>query len=243
MDALKNTPNEFLKRIKEKIKEHNAALEFEKSKYLSEYLQNIDTIFATIKTKFTETKFADQAFAATAPVAPLQKDYTLVAKELQDLLKLKSPPIRIDCFDISHFQSRFIVGSCVRFTFGKPDKQHVRKFNIRTLTQQNDYAALQEIVSRRYKDPLELPDLVVIDGGKGQLNAAMQVLPQVAMVSLAKREETVFSTTLTDGVQLDIKTDAGQLLIALRDYAHHFAISHHRARRKKGQTNDDGKLY
>ncbi|MCX5922923.1 MAG: GIY-YIG nuclease family protein [Candidatus Dependentiae bacterium] len=236
IDALKNTPASFLKRIKEKIGEYNVQLAFEKSRHLAEYLENIDTIFHTLKIKFSESKFENEAFAATTPVKRLEQNYDAIALQLKTLLHLDKPPMRIDCFDISHFQSSYIVGSCVRFTRGKPDKNNFRHFNIKTLTQQNDYAALQEIVARRYKDPLELPDLVVIDGGKGQLSAARAVLPQVEMVSLAKREETVFSDKLPHGVVLDIKEDTGKLLIALRDYAHHFAVSHHRLKRKKGQT-------
>lgn len=232
LDALKNTPQEFLKKIKEKIKDYNQKFEFEKSQHLHEYMENIDLIFHTLRTKFTETKYKHEIFAAITPTAPLEKPYEEIAFELKKLLKLDSVPIRIDCFDISHFQSRYIVGSCIRFAHGKPDKNNFRRFNIKTIVQQNDYAALQEIVTRRYRDPLEIPDLIVIDGGKGQLNAVRAILPNVEMVSLAKREEIVFSEKLPDGVKLDIKTSTGQLLIALRDYAHHFAISHHRAKRK-----------
>ncbi len=125
------------------------------------------------------------------------------------------------------------MGSCVRFTNGIPDKNKFRRFKIKTLTQQNDYAALQEIVMRRYKDASELPDLIVIDGGKGQLSAAQAILPQAHIVSLAKKEEHLFGTHCADGIQLDVKTESGRLLIALRDYAHHFAISYHRLRQRK----------
>ena len=145
----------------------------------------------------------------------------------------------IDCFDISHFQSSYLVGSCVRFSNGVPDKNNFRRFKIKTLQTQNDYAALQEIISRRYRDTAQIPDLVVIDGGKGQLSAAQAVLPNATIISLAKREETVFSNTLPEGKKLDIHTGVGQLLIAIRDYAHHFAISYHKLRRKKGARSEN----
>lgn len=232
-DALKKTPQEIITTIQEKIVEHNQHFEFEKSRFLAEYIPNIDIIIQTLKTKFHEHKFDDQVFAATTPVKPLEENYEHIAQELQALFSLKKLPLRIDCFDISHFQGHAIVGSCIRFTQGKPDKNNFRKFNIKTLSQQNDYAALQEVVSRRYKSPLELPDLILIDGGKGQLSAAQKVRPDVDIISLAKREETIFSNAKPEGVILDIKTSIGQLLIALRDYAHHFAVSHHRVRRKK----------
>lgn len=232
IDALKNTPKEFVKKIKEKIMEYNAAFEFEKSKHLHEYIQNIDSIFETLRTKFSETKFESQIFAATQE-APVDKEYSLTAQELQAMLKLSHPPSTIDCFDISHFQSRFIVGSCIRFTNGKPDKNFFRRFTVRSLVEQNDYVALQEIVSRRYKHPQMIPDLILIDGGKGQLSAVRAIMPDAPLISLAKKEETIFADNLPNGIKLDIKTRAGKLLIALRDYAHHFAISYHRLKRSK----------
>lgn len=232
VDVLKNTPKDFLKKIKEKINQYNAAFEFEKSKHLHEYIQNIDIIFDTLRTKFSETKFEDQVFAATAP-APVDLEYQKTALELQQLLGLDKPPTSIDCFDISHFQGKSIVGSCIRFTNGKPDKNFFRRFMIRTLVDQNDYAALQEIVLRRYKHPQMIPDLILIDGGKGQLSAVNAILPDAPLISLAKKEETVFAYNLPNGVKLDIQTRAGKLLIALRDYAHHFAISYHRYKRSR----------
>jgi excinuclease ABC subunit C len=232
-DVLKKTPQEIISSIKEKIMLHNQNFDFEKSRILAEYIPNIDIIVQTLKIKFHEHKFDDEVFAATAPLRTIEGDYLETAQEIQNIFKLHKLPLRIDCFDISHFQGHAIVGSCVRFANGKPDKNNFRKFNIKTLIEQNDYAALQEIVSRRYKSPDELPDLILIDGGKGQLSAAQRVRPDVDMISLAKKEETIFSKARPEGVILDIRTNVGQLLIALRDYAHHFAISHHRTRRKK----------
>lgn len=82
-------------------------------------------------------------------------------------------------------------------------------------------------------NPAEIPDLIVIDGGKGQLNAVKAVLPNAQIISLAKREERIFMDRLPNGIVLDQKTELGSLFIALRDYAHHFAISYHRKRRHK----------
>lgn len=158
----------------------------------------------------------------------LEKKATL-AQALKRMLKLPIAPKTIDCFDISHKQGTFIVGSCIRFTNGKPDKNKFRKFKLKTVHQNDDYASLREIVSRRYKDTLELPDLILIDGGKGQLNAVKDLFPDANFVSLAKREETVFSENFPDGKILNQATYAAQTLIALRDYAHHFAISFHRS--------------
>ncbi|QQR49605.1 excinuclease ABC subunit C [bacterium] len=157
------------------------------------------------------------------------KKHATLGKELKRLLKLPLEPRTIDCFDISHKQGTFMVGACVRFKDGQPDKDNFRRFKIKTVHGQDDYACLREIVSRRYHNVAELPDLIVIDGGKGQLSAVEHLFPQTEFVSLAKREETVFSKRFPHGLMLDQKTHAAQLLIGLRDYVHHFAITYHRS--------------
>lgn len=147
---------------------------------------------------------------------------------LKKLLLLPREPLSIDCFDISHKQGTFMVGACVRFINGKPEPDKFRRFKIKTVDGQNDYASLREIVARRYSSGEDIPDLILIDGGKGQLHAVDDLFPGVEFAALAKREETVFSGRIPDGKVLDKQTFAGQVLIALRDYTHHFAISYHR---------------
>jgi excinuclease ABC subunit C len=222
--VLKKDHKGFLKKLQEKINEYNQIHAFEKARHLVEYLQNFDTIFITLKARFTPKKF-ESIVAEKIPQT--------TGIELARFLHLPQPIRTIDCFDISHFQSAALVGSCVRFTNGKPDKDQFRKFNITTITEQNDYAALQEIVARRYRDRTNLPDLVLIDGGKGQRNAVKHLLPETPCISLAKREETIYSDQYPEGVKIDTSTEIGRLLIALRDYAHHFAISFHRSKRLK----------
>lgn len=251
-EVLKKNHKEFLKRLEAKIKEHSANMDFEKAKNLHEYTSNFETIFETIRTHFTESKYATDIAAVSTPefTSPMHnimaheasKDMPRayaaqvaddIAEQLQKFFNLKSPVHTIDCFDISHFQSRSIVGSCIRFRDGKPEKNSFRRFQVRSLVEQNDYAALQEIVSRRYRNPEDIPDLVLIDGGKGQLSAVKSILPNANLISLAKREETVYGDIYPDGIKLDIQTDIGKLLIAIRDYAHHFAISYHRLKQGK----------
>ena len=167
-------------------------------------------------------------YATVAATQELSKRATL-GSALKKLLKLDKEPKAIDCFDISHKQGHYMVGSCVRFTDGQPDKKFFRHFHIKTVKDQNDYACLAEIIARRYRDGKDLPDLIVIDGGKGQLSAVRDLIPAgVQVISLAKREETVFSANLPAGKKLDKMSITGQMLIALRDYTHHFAISFHR---------------
>jgi excinuclease ABC subunit C len=162
----------------------------------------------------------------------LDKQHSL-PQALKALLKLANKPHTIDCFDISHKQGMFMVGSCVRFVDGQPDKKWFRHFHIKTVNQQDDYASLREIVARRYKDGNDVPDLILVDGGKGQLNAVSDLLPQAEFAALAKREETIFSKRMLKGKRLNQKSYAGQVLIALRDYAHHFALSFHRKTERK----------
>jgi len=232
-DALKHKHATLLKSLKEKIAEYNKNLEFEKSKHLQEYIDNLDLILQTIRIKFKEEKFENEIFAAVTPIKQIYNFAGDVDQKLQQFLKLDKPIRSIDCFDISHFQSSYLTGSCIRFVDGKPEKNKFRRFKIKTLKKQNDCAALQEVVLRRYKKKDDFPDLIMIDGGKGQLNAILKLIGGVACISLAKREETVFGKAYPKGVKLDLKTDIGRLLTALRDYAHHFAISYHRKRRTK----------
>lgn len=147
---------------------------------------------------------------------------------LKKLFLLPKEPRTIDCFDISHKQGTFMVGSCVRFTAGQPEPDKFRRFKIKTVIGQNDYASLREIVSRRYRDVGDLPDLILIDGGKGQLHAVDDLFPGAEFASLAKREETIFSCRIPEGKKLDLQSFTGQVIVALRDYTHHFAISYHR---------------
>lgn len=232
-EALKNNQNDFIAKVKEHIALYSAQYAFEKAQHMNEYLCNVDTIFTTLNVHFSADKFATDIFVASTPTPyPSIIDNT-INTDLQTFLGFSTPVRTIDCFDISHFQSSFLVGSCVRFTDGKPEKAMFRHFKIKSLTEQNDYAALQEIIQRRYKNKSDIPDLIVIDGGKGQLSAAQHVLPDAPLVSLAKREETLYGPQFPHGIRLDIHTNVGKLLIALRDYTHHFAISYHRLKRKK----------
>ncbi|MEX0849577.1 MAG: GIY-YIG nuclease family protein [Candidatus Dependentiae bacterium] len=235
--ALKKNRKNFLTRLHKKIKEHTKVLAFEKAKKLHQYVLDLDMIFNTLHVKYSHEKYAPSVFIAMHQTKRLPIDKEQLAQSLQELLQTNKPIRTIDCFDISHFQSSYLVGSCVRFSNGLPDKNNFRRFKIRSLQEQNDYAALHEIVSRRYKKPEDLPDLILIDGGKGQLNAVKDLFPNTLFASLAKREELLFTPLHPDGIHLDVKTPIGKTLIALRDYAHHFAISYHKLRRNKDIRN------
>jgi excinuclease ABC subunit C len=169
-------------------------------------------------------------------------------EELREALNLESLPLRIECYDISNIQGQEIVGSMVVFQDGMPKKAHYRKFGVRGLDGQDDFAAMAEVVSRRFarlRTGVEeeydegfatAPNLVVIDGGKGQLSAALTAmqaydLPRVAAIALAKRIEEVFVPGRSDPILLDPHSSGLQLLQRVRDEAHRFAVTFHRQRR------------
>ncbi len=169
-------------------------------------------------------------------------------EELREALNLESLPIRIECFDISTIQGSETVGSMVVFEDAVPKKAHYRKFGVRGLDGQDDFAAMAEVVSRRFarlgrrmdddydESFVAAPNLVVVDGGKGQLSAALAAmqefdLPRVAVIALAKRIEEVFVPSRSDPILLDEHSPGLQLLQRIRDEAHRFALGFHRQRR------------
>jgi excinuclease ABC subunit C len=186
--------------------------------------------------------------------------------ELQQALDMPEPPLRIECYDISTLQGTNTVGSMVVFAKGVPRKSDYRRFKIQSVQGQNDFASMQEMLRRRfkrmtdggYKDetkiekarPAEaaaenedtwslIPDLIIIDGGKGQLNAALEVLDEfvlrdaVTIIGLAKREEEIFLPNLSEPVILPRNSQALYLIQRVRDEAHRFGVTYHRQLRGK----------
>jgi excinuclease ABC subunit C len=177
--------------------------------------------------------------------------------ELQVALGLSGPPNRIECYDISNTQGTASVGSMVVFTQGVPDKKLYRRFNIETVSGPDDFASMEEVLTRRFKrwqagqevvaqpgakvDPsfAFLPDLLIVDGGKGQLGRAVAVLDQagltgkVPVVGLAKQEEEIFFPGRSRSLSLPRHSQSLYLIQRIRDEAHRFAITAHRARRSK----------
>src|ERR687886_270101 len=171
-------------------------------------------------------------------------------EELREALNLESLPIRIECYDISNAMGQDNVGSMVVFEDAHPKKAHYRKFGVRDQDGSDDFAAMAEVVSRRFarlengaasadeydESFASAPNLVVVDGGKGQLSAALAAmqahdLPRVAVIALAKREEEVFVPGRPDAVVLERDSPGLQLLQRIRDEAHRFALGFHRQRR------------
>ncbi len=161
--------------------------------------------------------------------------------ELQEHLLLSTPPEVIECFDISHLSGTALVGSMVRFTGGKPDKRNYRRFRLKSVEGIDDVAAIAEVVRRRYSrltaSGEALPDLVLVDGGRGQLSGAQKELHalglDIPVASLAKRNEEVFVPGRPSPIPLSRRENASLYLQEIRDEAHRFAVAYNRLMRKK----------
>jgi excinuclease ABC subunit C len=165
----------------------------------------------------------------------------LKVKDLQASIDLPEPPVVIECFDISHLSGTSMVGSMVQFRNGIPDKKNYRRFRIKTVEGVDDFASIGEIVLRRYRrlveEDAELPDLIIIDGGKGQLTAAVDAEKSldltIPVIAIAKREEDVYLPGEMLPRQLDKKGLALQYIQEIRNEAHRFAIAYHKLLRRK----------
>jgi excinuclease ABC subunit C len=167
--------------------------------------------------------------------------HELKVQDLQAALGLPDPPAVIECFDISHLSGTAMVGSLVQFRNGVADKKNYRRFKIKTVEGIDDFASIAEVVKRRYQRLIageaELPDLIIIDGGKGQLSAAREALQElgctVPVIAIAKREEEVYVPGEVLPRRLDEKGMALRYLQEIRNEAHRFAIAYNRLLRKK----------
>jgi len=167
-----------------------------------------------------------------------------VLYQLMEDLQLSELPIHIECFDNSNFQGSYPVSAMVCFRDGVESKKDYRHYNVKTVDGINDFATMKEVVHRRYRRLLEeeksLPQLVIIDGGKGQLSAAMESITDLGLtgmmtvVGLAKNEEEIFFPGDTESIKLPYNSDSLQLVRRIRDEVHRFGITFHRQKRSKG---------
>ena len=174
-------------------------------------------------------------------MAKEKKEKTSSLFRLKEDLKLKLIPSHIECFDNSNLQGTNPVAACVVFKNGKPSKNEYRLFNIKTVLGPDDYKSMEEVVFRRYKrlinEKKTLPQLIVIDGGKGQLSSAVKSLKQlnidgqIAIIGIAKRLEEIYFPNDSTPLYLDKKSSSLKLIQQLRNEAHRFGINHHRRKR------------
>lgn len=170
-------------------------------------------------------------------------------EQMKKDFRLEVQPRHIECFDNSNIQGSNPVSSCVVFRNGKPSKKDYRHFIIKTVEGPDDFASMKEVLHRRYSRMIaegdELPQLVVVDGGKGQLSAAVEAFEEmgirgkVALVGIAKRLEEIYYPGDQYPLYIDKKSRSLQVIQALRDEAHRFGITHHRLRRSKGQVKSE----
>ena len=181
-------------------------------------------------------------------MAQIRDDFNEVGSYLAEKLHLKNFPNRMECYDISHIQGTNTVASMVVFQNGLPKKSAYRKFKIRsTEGKPDDFLSMKEVLTRRLArlgtKNWEKPDLIIIDGGKGQLSSVMQIVEELGIndidfISLAKREEEVFLPHKSKSILLPRDSNALYLIQRIRDEAHRFAITFHRDLRSKAMKKD-----
>ena len=176
-------------------------------------------------------------------VDPERHSKRILTQMMKDL-RLNEPPVYIECFDNSNIQGAYPVSAMVVFKNAKPEKKEYRHFNIKTVEGPNDFASMEEVIYRRYKRILDenksLPQLIVVDGGKGQLSSALKSLEtldlrgKVSIIGIAKKLEEIYYPGDSIPMYLDKKSETLKVIQQLRDEAHRFGITHHRSKREKG---------
>ncbi len=172
-----------------------------------------------------------------------------ILEQMRIDLRMKEQPVQIECFDNSNFQGDYPVAAMVQFIDAKPNKKAYRHFNIKTVTGPDDFASMEEVVERRYKRLLSenqsLPQLIVIDGGKGQLSASVKSLKKlnlygkITIIGIAKKLEEIYFPYDSIPIYLDKKSETLKIIQQLRDEAHRFGITHHRNKRDKGTLKSE----
>jgi excinuclease ABC subunit C len=175
-------------------------------------------------------------------VDPERKTKRIMTTMMKDL-RMQEAPVHIECFDNSNFQGDNAVSAMVCFKNGKPDKNEYRHFNVKTVTGPDDFATMEEVIMRRYKRLLEekkpLPQLIIVDGGKGQLSAALKSLEllglrgKITVIGIAKKLEEIYYPDDPLPLYIDKKSETLRIIQRMRDEAHRFGITHHRKKRDK----------
>lgn len=188
-------------------------------------------------------KYARQERFKQIKIIDPEKHTQRILAQIQKDLRLSKLPVHMECFDNSNIQGTNPVAACVVFKNAKPSKKDYRKFNIKTVEGPNDFASMEEVVYRRYKRMLDegesLPQLIIVDGGKGQLSSGLQALEQldlrgkVAIVGIAKRLEEIFYPDDKYPLYLDKKSESLKVIQHMRNEAHRFGITFHRDKRSK----------
>ena len=227
-DFLDGKSRQWLQELRAEMTTRAGKQEFEKAAELRDVVLALERTLARTR-KFTR----DLTKRGSHPEA---------LRSLQEALGMESPPLHMECFDISHISGTFVVASMVRFTDGRPDKDQYRRFSIKSFIGNDDFKAMEEVVGRRYRrliaEKKQFPDLVVIDGGRGQIGAALKAFllldcPPPAMIGLAKKHETIIFPDARAPLNLALNHPGLNVLQRLRDEAHRFANTYNADLRSK----------
>ena len=228
LEVLNGNTEEITAVLRSRMLEAAQKRSFEKAALLRDIANNIESLYGTRTRTFANAHLPQTVNGETA------------VRDLQQALKLKTPPEHMICFDNSNISGTLSVASMVCFKGGVPYKNAYRRFRIRTVEGANDFAMMREIITRHFTRLLEekqpMPDLMIVDGGKGQLSYAVDALvalrcPPFPVIGLAKRNEEVFIPGYSEPILIDKNRPALKLLQAIRDESHRFAITYHRALR------------
>lgn len=224
IDVLKGKRQSVLKNLRREMQEASNQKLFEKAAEVRDRIRSLENIITNIRV--IETPFSPR------------EDWRKTRKILQKIVKLRRKISKIEAYDVSNIQGKEATGSMIVFFEGKPNKNLYRKFKIKFTKKPNDLAMMEEVVSRRLKhQEWPLPDLILIDGGKAQLNAARRCLTsgvkQIKIIALAKRKNELYIESRRSPLLLkSLPREIFNLILQLRDEAHRFAIAYHRRLRK-----------
>lgn len=227
-DFLEGKSADMLRELEEEMRQAADKLDFERAATLRNLLQDIR------ETTRPQRKFVREVPSTIIPERDLE--------ELRDALQLQTIPCVIECFDISNISTTHKVASMVAFRNGRPDRANYRRYRIQTVAGQDDFASMAEVIRRRYRrltaEQSAMPDLIVVDGGRGQLNAAMHELKAQGIVDqpiigLAKQREEIYRPHCPDPLVLPLESGAIRLLQRIRDEAHRVANGYHQLLMKK----------
>jgi excinuclease ABC subunit C len=225
---LEGQSSDMLDSLEKEMKTAAARLDFEKAAQLRDMLDDIK------QTTTQQKRFVRDFPTNIVPEMDLET--------LRDALQLQTVPEVIECFDISNISTTHMVASMVSFKNGRPDKNNYRRYRIRTVAGQDDFASMAEVVRRRYSrlkgEQSRMPDLIVVDGGKGQLSSALRELEALGfigqpIIGLAKQREEIFRPRASDPIVLPHESGAIRLLQRIRDEAHRFANGYHQLLMKR----------
>ncbi|HCN06316.1 MAG TPA: excinuclease ABC subunit C [Lentisphaeria bacterium] len=229
IEVINGKTDEVVTSLQEKMETYASKQQYEQAARTRDIVENMHTVFKAQNRTFRRATMP--SYAGDAGIA-----------QLQEVLQLEKLPATIECFDISNIAGTFAVGSMVCFVDGAPAKKLYRHFRIKTVEGIDDFAMMSEVVTRRYKRQVEdnkpLPDLIVVDGGLGQLHAGWESLlaldlGNLPIIGLAKQQEEIFTIYDSTPILLDRHEASLKLLQSIRDEAHRFAITFHRELRRK----------